>query len=51
MDRWNCHKCEFISSLVASFHFQNNKKMTNLTFLSSTITLFAATAAAAAVHQ
>ena len=29
MGRWNGHKCEFISSLVASFHFQNNKKWQN----------------------
>jgi hypothetical protein len=35
-------KCEFISSLVASFHFQNNTKMAKLTFVSSTTALFAA---------
>jgi hypothetical protein len=35
-------KCEFISSLVASFHVQINTKMAKLTFVSSTTTLFAA---------
>ena len=25
MGRWNGHKCEFISSLIASFYVQNNK--------------------------